>query len=977
MPLSAVLFRRMSATGGVILLSSSPPRVFARSPTAVDNTSSSPTLPSPEAIFASQRSQLSQNVRLAQQASCRRVDGSQRFRTTSTSREGVGDGFCSSATLLLKEMRTKENVPILKRLPSSKAGGRPAIVKQRDRGLSSARGDLSRREKDVDDANLEPGHSTVARNEPVDLSSTPRACPNRELSPLRLDKAPSRRLDWTPPTIRTSQGASKPPPPSFSGNLLGNFGYDAAVNGPRKIPVTSNYDEVFPIKRRKLDIVENVTAAQTNSMVALPLVPNTERSTKDTSTKRNKSPKKKYTTITGLATSHYFGDGRNEASSMMQYLSASQQRAQSDEVTDIPDTAKRKKTTKKMKAAKKAAPKPVLLSPDSAMKVFEGQDTLFGSASQLARDESPTLIRDTVQAIKQSEGTTLMSDPISTQITIPTSEPTETPKAYDKRGVSKFVKTRNLWSAAGRDEENALLQVDTVDMFDSPAIRLAFAGKDALLEPSAPRFRDSESPEKQIRGQEAGKKVINSGSKCNAVRPMINSWQRHDTSSVIDIDQLGLRTPRSLASHKAHHQARGLHTTAATKSSSNEVPNKASGAETGKAPKASAIPKPSFNGFTTDQLATRLKSYGFKPIKKREKMIEILNKCWEDQHNRENGQNVGNTDSLDKTIEMSHSDFLSKVHDISARPVPKVKNARGRPKKEGTAPAEKKTSRKSKSEKPVEASATGEKDTLPTTTKRGKSDAQPRSRKPKAAAATPTKPSPLKPTSKAKSRADKALVSEDNVLDIDDIEDDDGTSDIEDVHIDNTGVKTTVRTAKQRASSVPPSSDAFEPASWLREKCPPTRVEETGTALHPSSISTSITATATPLSDKTVTPPSTSSTSSQSNLTSQITLAITTFKTPPDHNSQQNPTFHQKILMYDPIILEDLAAWLNTEGFKQIGEDREVGPIEVRSWCEERGICCLWRGGWRGNSVKGVRGQGRGKEIGPGGHGDEDGSELD
>ena len=56
--------------------------------------------------------------------------------------------------------------------------------------------------------------------------------------------------------------------------------------------------------------------------------------------------------------------------------------------------------------------------------------------------------------------------------------------------------------------------------------------------------------------------------------------------------------------------------------------------------------------------------------------------------------------------------------------------------------------------------------------------------------------------------------------------------------------------------------------------------------------------------------------------------------------------------MYDPIVLEDLASWLNTVGLGKIGVDEEVGAMEVRAWCEEKGICCLWKenlkGGGRG-----------------------------
>jgi hypothetical protein len=55
--------------------------------------------------------------------------------------------------------------------------------------------------------------------------------------------------------------------------------------------------------------------------------------------------------------------------------------------------------------------------------------------------------------------------------------------------------------------------------------------------------------------------------------------------------------------------------------------------------------------------------------------------------------------------------------------------------------------------------------------------------------------------------------------------------------------------------------------------------------------------------------------------------------------------------MYDPIILEDFATWLNIEGLGLIHEDREVSAEFVRQWCESNGICC----GFRKNSRRSER----------------------
>lgn len=62
--------------------------------------------------------------------------------------------------------------------------------------------------------------------------------------------------------------------------------------------------------------------------------------------------------------------------------------------------------------------------------------------------------------------------------------------------------------------------------------------------------------------------------------------------------------------------------------------------------------------------------------------------------------------------------------------------------------------------------------------------------------------------------------------------------------------------------------------------------------------------------------------------------------------------WHEKILLYDPIVLEDLASWLNQQGLGAIGIDYEVGPADVKAWCRKQGICCLWKENLRGGMRK-------------------------
>ncbi|KAK5162734.1 5'-flap endonuclease [Saxophila tyrrhenica] len=105
----------------------------------------------------------------------------------------------------------------------------------------------------------------------------------------------------------------------------------------------------------------------------------------------------------------------------------------------------------------------------------------------------------------------------------------------------------------------------------------------------------------------------------------------------------------------------------------------------------------------------------------------------------------------------------------------------------------------------------------------------------------------------------------------------------------------------------------------------------------------------------------------------RITQAV---KAGPRTDNSDKPSWWQKILLYDPIVLEDLTAWLNERGMKvevkkqnprpkkkgrkkkddaEIAEEPEWEVVEeplqpwmVQKWCEEMSVCCLWNGGLRG-----------------------------
>lgn len=111
----------------------------------------------------------------------------------------------------------------------------------------------------------------------------------------------------------------------------------------------------------------------------------------------------------------------------------------------------------------------------------------------------------------------------------------------------------------------------------------------------------------------------------------------------------------------------------------------------------------------------------------------------------------------------------------------------------------------------------------------------------------------------------------------------------------------------------------------------------------------------------------------RTDLFSRIFAVITST---PRSNDASRPTWYEKILLYDPIVLEDLTAWVNEQGLrvevkkpkpkaKKRGRKKkateateevvewEVEREHVQAWmvqkfCEEKSICCLWKEGLRG-----------------------------
>ncbi|KFY27942.1 hypothetical protein V493_03208 [Pseudogymnoascus sp. VKM F-4281 (FW-2241)] len=81
-----------------------------------------------------------------------------------------------------------------------------------------------------------------------------------------------------------------------------------------------------------------------------------------------------------------------------------------------------------------------------------------------------------------------------------------------------------------------------------------------------------------------------------------------------------------------------------------------------------------------------------------------------------------------------------------------------------------------------------------------------------------------------------------------------------------------------------------------------------------------------------ITLPPLSPNSAEKELFDHITKAVITAPRGIPHA----PSWYEKMLMYDPIILEDLTRWLNTEGLDGVKYDGEAKAEQVKAWCRAR-----------------------------------------
>ncbi|KAL8986333.1 MAG: hypothetical protein Q9205_000219 [Flavoplaca limonia] len=428
-----------------------------------------------------------------------------------------------------------------------------------------------------------------------------------------IDAVP-RKKDWTPVrdtsrvvindcSMLLPTGSPSPVKPA-DGVLLKHLGGYRLEGADRNLvsrpqpPCNSNGQATT--KKRKLDLITSIATAVS----------------KPTVNRRSRSPKKKPQTITDKATAPFIFEDQAATSIIPKYFSHSrqdpnltmcisgyQQEASNEGKVNVDRSGKAKSSGPKAKKDQKVKEFPTLHPPGLAVNVANEQDLLFGTCSQLAKDESPTFIRDLQRAVKQSEA-------------IDDLQPTSQVQGQESQVSIKSVSSsssitrlpaavRNLWSVSARDDQGNLLDVDVVDLVNTPQ----------ALRSSSTKTDFSATEMDQSLAVDNGWRTIEV--------PVI---EKRATSQHLDQQEAKHALPRSVGEATSRTRPKS------------KSPIKKSGHQTKQeqvSVESDSIPEmPNYKGFTDVDLKKAVSATGFKVMRKREERIAHLEECWHAAGNR-------------------------------------------------------------------------------------------------------------------------------------------------------------------------------------------------------------------------------------------------------------------------------------------------------------------------------------------------------
>ncbi|KAK4154708.1 structure-specific endonuclease subunit SLX4 [Chaetomidium leptoderma] len=750
-----------------------------------------------------------------------------------------------------------------------------------------------------------------------------------ENEPVILEPAMRRRMDWTPPresvpTYCIADSSTMEDPPSGPGPAQGHVFETLQDTYGRNADADVHVNTALPLatadvlgKRKLLEMVAPTGNKQT---------------TPEASPTKPKAVKKKPRTITELATAAYrqpeaedTSADKSKQDSLLGYLETTGGRAEPPgRAAPVKGKGSRRPAKPKPKVTKKKEQpaKQLLLSPTSAMRQVAKQDFVFGTASQLATENDPELLRALHEAMKLSNQ--------------PDSNPFVSPNPVNSNLAIRKRQGTGLWAAGARCDDGNLLNMEVLDLTRSSPLPLAhilpkasFAAQEAAV--PRPAY---EMPSIEIEMSDDSWDLNNSPPVSHPQQLLPPTLRlANQTIQPDDDSPLAYERPQTPTqepdfepppSNQEHHQL------LLSQSNSPRQDNPA------------LPPRPSFELYTDARLAKEVASYGFKAVKKRTAIIALLNQCWESRNKPRLGGKTAQT-----TMSTSSANHAASP----SRP-------RGRPRKNSVTPA-------ADVVEPAAPSGRGRKKTASVTdveSEPAQVEKRPRGRPRKNSAASASDIAELPaPAKRGRKKATPVSQGEIEAPEVEKRPRGRPKKDATAPPAKRT-VKAKVAASPRRAKS-PPKPPAPVPATPKRRKATPKPILEIPDSDSEDPFASSPTSSPEKQDDIFSSPPAmdlsvtedtetsliASPTNQQVTLFRYITQAVVSA---PRTTDPANPSWHEKMLMYDPIILEDLAAWLNAGQLDRVGFDGEVAPGDVKRWCESQSVCCLWRVNLRGKERK-------------------------
>ena len=366
------------------------------------------------------------------------------------------------------------------------------------------------------------------------------------------------------------------------GSLLESYGY---AKTERSASTTSTDENNTARKRKLIELVKTGNAV----------------TSKAAGTAKSKVVKKKARTITEKATAEYAAaeEDDTEAAPILQYF------RREDSLVDpsgAPRTKARKILTKPGKGKKATEPMSALLAPQAALEHAKRQEFVFGTSSQLARDDDPAFLRDLQQAMHLSN---------QYDVDDPFAEPLPSPTSTNGSGKAK------LWKAAALIEKEGAKDIEILHISRSSHVENHF-NKKATPAPNAEAEATCESV-LSIQPENDWIEINQTPAPVPAPRHELSPSARETSPSPTVQAQVPRFSENVLVIEAAEDGD--------INTNESDVPMMASRSQ----PPAKSIKLgnrtaqcPDYDSYSTTELTKEIAKYKFKPIKKRENMVTML-----------------------------------------------------------------------------------------------------------------------------------------------------------------------------------------------------------------------------------------------------------------------------------------------------------------------------------------------------------------